>query len=317
MLAAPSAAAQLQLAVFIDFENLALGLREGGPPFEARRVLDRLLEKGKVIAKVAYADWSRFREYTASLHENGIELIEIPRRATTGKNSADIRLVVDAMDLSWSKPHIDTFVIVSGDSDFSPLVAKLKENGKHVIGLGMKASTSPLLANGCDEFIYYEDLDPRAGRERTGPRPAGHSEEAFRLLADTVRALRRESFEVIQASLVKDTLKRKRPAFSEAAFGYGSFSELLEDAQRAGVVTLRADERSGTYLVDAPAPADRPADRPTRSRARAAAPAAAPPTPAPAQARAEAAVPARPRRRGRRRVRGRVVAATDGRARPA
>ena len=301
MPAAPSASAQLQLAVFIDFENLALGLRDGDPPFEVRRILERLLEKGKVIAKVAYADWSRFREYTASLHENGIELIEIPRRATTGKNSADIRLVVDAMDLSWSKAHIDTFVIVSGDSDFSPLVAKLKENGKHVIGLGMKASTSPLLANGCDEFIYYEDLDHRSGRERPRARPAGDSDEAFRLLADTVLALRRENFEVIQASLVKDTLKRKRPAFSEAAFGYGSFSELLEDAQKAGVITLREDERSGTYLVDAPAKPDRPA----RSHARAAAPAAPREIPPPPVSAPSAAPEAAARARARGRSRGR------------
>ena len=138
---------QLQIAVFIDFENIALGLRDASAPFEIRRILDRLLEKGKVIVKVAYADWNRFRSHTQSLHENGIELIEIPRREATGKNSADIRLVVDAMDLSWSKGHIDTFVVVSGDSDFSPLVAKLKENGRHVIGMGMKASTSLLLAN--------------------------------------------------------------------------------------------------------------------------------------------------------------------------
>jgi uncharacterized protein (TIGR00288 family) len=322
MPAAPSASAQLQLAVFVDFENLALGLRDGDPPFDVRRILDRLLEKGKVIAKVAYADWNRFREYTTSLHENGIELIEIPRRATTGKNSADIRLVVDAMDLSWSKPHIDTFVIVSGDSDFSPLVAKLKENGKHVIGLGMKASTSPLLANGCDEFVYYEDLEPRHGhgRERPRARPAGDSDEAFRLLADTVRALRRENFEVIQASLVKDTLKRKRPAFSEAAFGYGSFSELLEDAQKAGVLTLREDGRSGTYLVDAPAQPERPARSPARAAAsapsRATLPASAPAPPA----APEAAVPARARGRARSRRRprgGRAVPATGGRARSA
>jgi uncharacterized protein (TIGR00288 family) len=134
---APTAGPQLQIAVFIDFENIALGLRDASAPFEVRRILDRLLEKGKLLVKVAYADWNRFREHTRSLHENGIELIEIPRRESTGKNSADIRLVVDAMDLSWSKEHIDTFVIVSGDSDFSPLVAKLKENGRHVIGLGM------------------------------------------------------------------------------------------------------------------------------------------------------------------------------------
>ncbi len=245
----PTASPQLQIAVFIDFENIALGLRDANAPFEVRRVLDRLLEKGKVIVKVAYADWSRFRDHTRSLHENGIELIEIPRRESTGKNSADIRLVVDAMDLSWSKEHIDTFVIVSGDSDFSPLVAKLKENGKHVIGLGMKKSTSPLLASACDEFIYYEDLEHGAESPEPGEKSAAGKEAAFRLLADTVRALQRENFEVIQASLVKDTMKRKRPAFSEAALGYASFSELLGDAQEAGVVTLRKDERSGTYVV--------------------------------------------------------------------
>jgi uncharacterized protein (TIGR00288 family) len=242
-------AAQLQIAVFIDFENIALGLRDANAPFEVRRILDRLLEKGKVIVKVAYADWNRFRSHTQSLHENGIELIEIPRRETTGKNSADIRLVVDAMDLSWSKEHIDTFVIVSGDSDFSPLVGKLKENGRHVIGMGMKRSTSPLLANACDEFIYYEDLEQGHELADADARPTHDKDAAFRLLADTVRALQRENFDVIQASLVKDTMKRKRPAFSEAALGYGSFSELLEDAQQAGIVTLRKDDRSGTYVV--------------------------------------------------------------------
>jgi uncharacterized LabA/DUF88 family protein len=269
--AAPSTTGpQLQIAMFIDFENIALGLRDVSAPFEIGRVLDRLLEKGKVIVKVAYADWHRFREHTRSLHENGIELIEIPRRESTGKNSADIRLVVDAMDLSWSKAHIDTFVVVSGDSDFSPLVAKLKENGKHVIGLGMKKSTSPLLANACDEFIYYEDLERVSEPAVSGERPAQEKETAFGLLTDTVRALQRENFEVIQASLVKDTMKRKRPAFSEAALGYGSFSELLEDAQESGVVTLRKDERSGTYLVTAVAS---DAARPRRSGRRRARPA--------------------------------------------
>jgi len=243
-----NAGPQHQLAVFIDFENIALGL-QGSARFDTRRVLDRMLERGKVIVKVAYADWNRFREYTQGLHENGIELIEIPRRATSGKNSADIRLCVDAMDLSWSKEHIDTFVIVSGDSDFSPLVAKLKENGKHVIGLGMKKSTSPLLANACDEFIYYENLEHGVEPAEANAKPAHDRDAAFRLLGDTVRALQRENFEVIQASLVKDTMKRKRPAFSEAALGYGSFSELLEEAQEAGIVTLRKDERSGTYMV--------------------------------------------------------------------
>jgi hypothetical protein len=233
----------------MDFENIALGLRGENDTFDVGRVLDRLLEKGRVIVKVAYADWNRFRSHTQGLHENGIELIEIPKRAQTGKNSADIRLCVDAMDLSWSKEHIDTFVVVSGDSDFSPLVAKLKENGKHVIGLGMKASTSPLLANSCDEFIYYEDLERGHEPARARSAPAHAKEEPFHLLAETVRALLRENFDIIQASLVKDTMKRKRPAFSEAALGYGSFSEMLEDAQEAGVITLRKDERSGTYVV--------------------------------------------------------------------
>ncbi len=243
---------QRQLAVFIDFENLALGVRAKDEQIEIRRVLDRLLEKGKVIVKVAYADWNRFREYTTGLHENGIELIEIPRRAQTGKNSADIRLCVDAMDLSWSKEHVDTFVIVSGDSDFSPLVAKLKENGKGVIGLGMKASTSPLLANACDEFIYYEDLEVEAPQAAEGKAPRD-KDDAFRLLVETVRALEREGFEGPQASLVKDTMKRKRPAFNEAALGYGSFSDLLEDAREAGLVGLKANERSGTWSVESTA----------------------------------------------------------------
>ena len=204
-----------------------------------------------MIAKVAYADWHRFREHTQSLHENGIELIEIPRRETTGKNSADIRLVVDAMDLSWSKGAHRHVRDRLRRQRFLPLVAKLKENGKHVIGLGMKKSTSPLLANACDEFIYYEDLERGSEPAESGERPAQGKDAAFRLLADTVRALQRENFDVIQASLVKDTMKRKRPAFSEAALGYGSFSELLEDAQESGVVTLRRDERSGTYVVTA------------------------------------------------------------------
>ena len=241
---------QRQLAVFIDFENLALGVRGKDDRIEIRRVLDRLLEKGKLILKVAYADWNRFREYTTVLHENGIELIEIPRRAQTGKNSADIRLCVDAMDLSWSKEHVDTFVIVSGDSDFSPLVSKLKELGKHVIGIGMKASTSPLLANACDEFIYYEDLEHEPSNDgAAGGKAPRDRDDAFRLLVETVKALEREGFEGPQASLVKDTMKRKRPAFNEAALGYGSFGDMLEDAREAGLVALQANEKSGTWSV--------------------------------------------------------------------
>src|SRR5437899_8651933 len=146
------------LAIFIDFENLALGFHGRRDRFDIVRVLERLVEKGKIVAKKAYADWGRFQQFTHSLHEAAIELIEIPRRGQTGKNSADIRLCVDAMDLAYAKSHIDTFVVLSGDSDFSPLVSKLKELGKHVIGLGMQDSTSDLLRDNCDEFIYYEDL---------------------------------------------------------------------------------------------------------------------------------------------------------------
>ena len=260
---------ELNLAVFCDYENVALGAQDASfGSFDVQLVIERLLEKGKVVVKKAYSDWSRYEAAKRPLHEAAFELIEIPHVSYSGKNSADIRLVVDALDLCYAKSHVDVFVIVSGDSDFSPLVAKLKENGRHVIGLGMKQSTSPLLANACDEFIYYEDLEGVPEPARTGTREAEGKEAAFRLLADTVRALQRENFEVLQASLVKDTMKRKRPAFSEAALGYGSFSELLEDAQESGVVTLRKDERSGTYVVTgvASGAASEPQRRRRRSR---------------------------------------------------
>lgn len=238
------------LAVFIDFENLALGFQGRRDRFDIGRVLERLVEKGKIVAKKAYADWNRFAPYTGPLHEAAIELVEIPRRALTGKNSADIRLCVDAMDLAYSKDHIDTFVIVSGDSDFSPLVSKLKENGKHVIGLGMQESTSDLLRDNCDEFIYYEDL----GKVPTlSPTLPGHLSEnkkkAFALLLESLLALRRENKEVLWSSMVKDTIKRKKPSFNETYHGYRTFSELLEDAQKEGILELETDERSRTYVV--------------------------------------------------------------------
>jgi uncharacterized protein (TIGR00288 family) len=240
------------LAVFVDFENLALGF-EGrrGPRFEIQKVLERLVEKGKIIVKRAYADWGRFREYRSGLHEAAIELIEIPRRSMTGKNSADIRLVVDAMDLSYSKAHVDTFVIISGDSDFSPLVSKLKENGKQVIGIGMKSSTSDLLVDNCDEFIFYEDLDRPAIAANTAEMVSVPTEKKklFSLVMEALAALRRENKEVIWSSMVKDTIKRKRPQFNETYYGYRSFSNVLEDAQRFGLVSLTTDPRSGTYVV--------------------------------------------------------------------
>jgi uncharacterized protein (TIGR00288 family) len=238
------------LAIFIDFENLALGFHGRRDRFDIERVLERLVEKGKIVCKKAYADWSRFSSFTTQLHEAAIELIEIPRRAQSGKNSADIRLCVDAMDLSYSKEHIDTFVIVSGDSDFSPLVSKLKELGKHVIGLGMQESTSDLLRDNCDEFIYYEDLGQIPA---LAPALDSHLPEtkrkAFALLLESLLALRRENKEVLWSSMVKDTMKRKKPSFNESYHGYRTFSELLEDAQKEGLLELETDKRSRTYVV--------------------------------------------------------------------
>jgi uncharacterized protein (TIGR00288 family) len=239
------------LAVFIDFENLALGFRgKRDRRFEIRKVLERLVEKGKLIVKKAYADWADYAEYKKPLHEAAIELIEIPKRAMTGKNSADIRLCVDALDLCYSKEHIDTFVIVSGDSDFSPLVSKLKENGKRVIGLGMKESSSNLLVDNCDEFIYYEDLERPLGIppkiEQDLPEK---KKDAFQLLVDSVVALVRENKEVLWSSMVKETMKRKKPSFNESYHGYRTFSDLLEDAEKEGVIQLRTDTRSGTYVI--------------------------------------------------------------------
>jgi uncharacterized protein (TIGR00288 family) len=238
------------LAVFIDFENLALGFEGRRDRFDIARVLERLVEKGKIVTKKAYADWNRFSSFTQQLHESAIELIEIPRRATSGKNSADIRMCVDAMDLAYSKEHIDAFVIVSGDSDFSPLVSKLKELGKHVIGLGMQESTSNLLRDNCDEFIYYEDLgkEPPLAPALDAQIPES-KRKAFGLLLESLLALRRENKEVLWSSMIKDTMKRKKPSFNESYHGYRTFSELLEDAQKEGLLELDTDKRSRTYVV--------------------------------------------------------------------
>jgi uncharacterized protein (TIGR00288 family) len=238
------------LAMFVDFENLAIGFRDRRGTFEIQKVLGRLVEKGKVIVKKAYADWTQYQDYKTDLHEAGIELIEIPKRGQAGKNSADIRLCVDAMDLCYSKHHIDTFVILSGDSDFSPLVSKLKENGKHVIGLATKGSTSDLLVASCDEFIYYEDLERPIGQppviRRDLPK---RKREAFQLLVNAIVGLVRENKEVLHSSLIKDTIKRKLPSFNESYHGYRSFTELLEDGQKNGIIRLKTDPRSGTYVV--------------------------------------------------------------------
>jgi uncharacterized protein (TIGR00288 family) len=264
------------LAVFIDFENLALGFQNRRDRFDIGRVLERLVEKGKVVVKKAYADWSRFGPYTQPLHEAAIELIEIPKRSQTGKNSADIRMCVDAMDLAYNKDHIDTFVIVSGDSDFSPLVSKLKENGKHVIGLGTQDSTSELLRDNCDEFIYYEDLGKSPILAPALPVHLSEAKrKAFTLLMESLLALRRENKENLWSSMIKDTMKRKKPSFNETYHGYRTFSELLQDAQTEGLLELEVDPRSKTFVVTrfgaemkTPPPAEAPTVKKRRKRSR-------------------------------------------------
>lgn len=249
---------QAQLAVFIDFENLALGIqpksangrrRKRDEKLDMHLILERLVEKGKIVAKRAYCDWQRFPEYVVGLHELGIELIEIPDRFMTGKNSADIRLVVDALEMGFQKEHIDTYVIVSGDSDFLPLVSKLRENGKTIIGVGLKDSTSDLLANNCDEFIYYDDLGTGGEMPKIGDNVTRKQRPAYTLLFETVDALQRENTKM-HSSRIKDTIRRKKPQFSERAYGYRSFNQLLEDAQTKGYLEISKDERSGTYVVE-------------------------------------------------------------------
>jgi uncharacterized protein (TIGR00288 family) len=249
---APTSQDEQRLALFMDFENIAIGVRDAHyRKFDVNLVLERLLDKGKLLVKRAYADWSRYSDYKRSFHEAAIELIEVPQKSVGGKNSADIRLVVDAMDLAFQKGHIDCFVIASGDSDFSPLVSKLKENNKYVIGLGVKDSTSDLLMENCDEFIFYEDIV----RVQQRPVPVisnvpGKLQECFALLIDSVFALQRENKEILWGSMVKETMKRKKPSFNESYYGFRTFSHLLEDAQRRGIVTLRRDQRSGSYVVE-------------------------------------------------------------------
>ncbi len=297
------------LAVFIDFENLALGLKDHRDRFDIHRVLDRLLEKGNIVVKRAYADWSRFGGYSHSLHEAAIELIEVPARRLTGKNSADMRLTVDAMDLAHSKPHIDTFVILSGDSDFSPLVSKLRENNKQVIGMGMRDATSALLRDNCDEFIFYEDLKAETAvmaqaHQNQPPKDAGDKrKDAMKLLIEALEALRRENRETLWSSLIKTTMKRKQPAFSEVACGFRNFSQLLEEAQKAGLVKLGRDETDRTYIVMSFG-SERPVAAPV-SAAPASTPTATAEPEVAAQPEAAAAPAAKPARRRRPRSRSR------------
>ncbi|HEX2198066.1 MAG TPA: NYN domain-containing protein [Burkholderiales bacterium] len=251
---------EASLAVFCDFENIALGVREAKyAQFDMEKVLERLLAKGSIVVKKAYCDWERYKEFKADMHSASFELIEIPHVRQSGKNSADIRMVVDALDLCYTKSHVDTFVIVSGDSDFSPLVSKLRENAKTVIGVGVKNSSSDLLINNCDEFIYYDDLvrqdeqKRRAAKKRKESAPAGQDkkQEAFDLMLGTLEALvaERGADERIWGSMVKQALKRRNPGFNETYYGFRAFSDLLEEAGDKGLIRLDPDEKSGGYIV--------------------------------------------------------------------
>lgn len=264
------------MALYCDFENIALGVREAKyPQFDIRRVLERLLLKGNIVVRKAYCDWDRYKEFKAPMHEAAFELIEIPHVRQSGKNSADIRMVVDALDLCYTKGHVDAFVIISGDSDFSPLVSKLRENNKLVIGVGVKKSTSDLLMAACDEFIYYDDLvreearkqhQPRKplrpsekpeARDRPPPQDAeargqeARRQEAMDLVVETAEALHSErgADEPVWASMVKQAIKRRKPGFNESYYGFRSFSALLEETRRVGLIGLARDERSGGYII--------------------------------------------------------------------
>jgi hypothetical protein len=254
MTAGPSPSGMTQeeqrLALFIDIDNVVIGLRDTGHArFDVKLLISRLLEKGKIVIKRAYADWSRYADLKRAFHEAAFELIDIPQHRMTGKNSADIRMVVDAMDLASAKEHVNVFVIGSGDSDFSPLVSKLKENNKTVLGFGVKGSTSELLIDNCDEFIYYEDLV----REKTKvPAVYGLPEktaEALALMIDSILALKRENKEVLWGSMVKQTMQRKNPSFNETYYGYRTFSEMLEAAEKLKIITLKKDTKSGSYVI--------------------------------------------------------------------
>ena len=241
------------IAVFIDLENVAIGVRDARyKNFDFGMVHRRFLEKGNVVVRRAYADWSRFKEYKRPLHELGVELIDLPGSTLTGKNSADIKMVVDALELAFEKAHIDTFALVTGDSDFWPLVAKLREHNRYTIGVGVKNSTSPLLIDSCDEFLLYDDLVRKPPRRRPKSRLAGlpkEKREAFALVVEAAYALQRESKE-LHSSLVKETIQRAQPQFNEEYHGYRSFGRLLEDARKHEVISIHKDARSGTYVID-------------------------------------------------------------------
>jgi len=262
------------MALYCDFENVALGVRDAKyAAFDIQKVLERLLLKGNIVVKKAYCDWDRYKEFKVAMHEASFEMIEIPHVRQSGKNSADIRMVVDALDLCYTKPHVDTFVIISGDSDFSALVSKLRENNKIVIGVGVKNSTSDLLTSNCDEFIYYDDLVRESDKSRkskrkpttakTEPKPSAPTEEekkqtAIDLMMETLGDLfeERGDEEKVWGSMVKQALKRRKPGFSERYHGFRTFGQLLEEAQKRKLLELEHDEKSGGYIIKGYTPED-------------------------------------------------------------
>jgi len=268
------------MALFCDFENIALGVQDAKyDKFDIGKVLERLLLKGSIVVKKAYCDWERYKSFKAPMHEASFELIEIPHVRQSGKNSADIRMVVDALDLCYTKSHVETFVVISGDSDFSPLVSKLRENDKVVIGVGVKNSTSDLLIANCDEFIFYDDLvrekrrgaarktaaraTPGQPKERApkgppaeAPIPGKKSDEEKRqegleLMLETIEALvaERGGDEKVWSSMVKQALKRRKPGFNESYYGFRSFNGMLEEAEHRGNLTLERDDKSGNCRI--------------------------------------------------------------------
>jgi uncharacterized protein (TIGR00288 family) len=341
----------ISMAVFCDFENVALGVRDANyEKFDIKRVLERLLLKGSIVVKKAYCDWERYKSFKSVMHEANFELIEIPHLRQSGKNSADIRLVVDALDLCYTKSHVDTFVIISGDSDFSPLVSKLRENAKQVIGVGVKRSTSDLLIANCDEFIFYDDLvrdSQRAARrepqEAQAQQAARRSPEEEKRRREELEARRRQAIDIavetfdalaaergdsgrIWASMLKEAIKRRKPDFNESYFGFRAFGNLLEEAQSRGLLELGRDEKSGTYVYrgdgaaeaagrgeEAPPKAQRAAE--ATPEARAEKPAAG--AEQPAGAAEKPAAPRAERPRSRRRGEGGRKAAEQGKPAPA
>ncbi|MBC7711924.1 MAG: NYN domain-containing protein [Rhizobacter sp.] len=245
------------IALFCDFENIALGARDANyATFNIKPILERLLLKGSIVVKKAYCDWERYKDFKGPMHEASFELIEIPHVRQSGKNSADIRLVVDALDLCYTKAHVDTFVIVSGDSDFSPLVSKLRENNKYVIGIGVKIATSNLLSANCDEFIFYDDLvrvnppTKKATPKKAPDKLAGKKQEALDFIVETLEALSDErGEEEFWGSMVKLTMKRRRPGFTESYYGYNSFRELVEDGEKNNYLIVNRVEKSGQYTI--------------------------------------------------------------------